>query len=223
MAPYDVVVPASGIDEERIVLLGGGGHASDVLNVIERLGWLDRVEGCLDDEPEPWRMRSWGIAYLGTLAAARLDAGRFVLGVGMPDVKAAVLNAVDVGPAYPLTLIDPGATVSHRADLEAGTVVLAGANVSPLARMGRYCSVSQIASIGHDAVLGDLCSVLPGATVSGGCQLGSQVLIGANAVVLQGISIGMGASVGAGAVVTRDVRPGATVMGSPAREMTRNE
>jgi len=41
--------------------------------------------------------------------------------------------------------------------------------------------------------------------------------IGANATILPGLIIGAGAMVGAGAVVTKDVPPGATVMGNPAR------
>ncbi len=41
--------------------------------------------------------------------------------------------------------------------------------------------------------------------------------IGSGAVVLGGVRVGAGALVGAGAVVTRDVAPGATVRGVPAR------
>jgi UDP-2-acetamido-3-amino-2,3-dideoxy-glucuronate N-acetyltransferase len=41
--------------------------------------------------------------------------------------------------------------------------------------------------------------------------------IGSGAVVLGGVRIGAGALVGAGAVVTRDVVPGTTVRGVPAR------
>ena len=43
--------------------------------------------------------------------------------------------------------------------------------------------------------------------------------IGSGAVVLGGVTIGREALVGAGAVVTRDVRPGETVAGSPARSL----
>ena len=45
--------------------------------------------------------------------------------------------------------------------------------------------------------------------------------IGSGAVILGGVRIGARASVGAGAVVTRDVEPGETVVGSPARPLVR--
>ncbi len=43
--------------------------------------------------------------------------------------------------------------------------------------------------------------------------------IGSGATILGGVRIGAGALVGAGAVVTKDVAPGATVVGNPARPL----
>lgn len=48
--------------------------------------------------------------------------------------------------------------------------------------------------------------------------IGANVWIGGSAIILPGVTVGDDAIIGAGAVVTRDVRPGATVVGTPARE-----
>lgn len=45
------------------------------------------------------------------------------------------------------------------------------------------------------------------------------VYIGCGAVILGDIRIGKGAQIGAMSVVTKDVRPGTTVVGNPAREL----
>ena len=47
--------------------------------------------------------------------------------------------------------------------------------------------------------------------------IGSNVWIGSGAIILPGVSIGDDAVIGAGSVVTRDVPPGATAVGNPAR------
>lgn len=47
------------------------------------------------------------------------------------------------------------------------------------------------------------------------------VSIGANATILPGIKLGTGCIVGAGAVVTKNVKPGAVVIGNPARELVK--
>jgi acetyltransferase-like isoleucine patch superfamily enzyme len=53
--------------------------------------------------------------------------------------------------------------------------------------------------------------------VSGNVTIGAGATIGTGANVLPGVTIGEGAFVGAGAVVTKDVEPGQTVVGSPAK------
>ncbi len=51
--------------------------------------------------------------------------------------------------------------------------------------------------------------------------IGRNVWIGGGAILLPGVTVGDDAIIGAGAVVTRDVPPGATAVGNPARLLRR--
>jgi maltose O-acetyltransferase len=52
-------------------------------------------------------------------------------------------------------------------------------------------------------------------------RIGANVWIGGGALVMPGVTVGDDAIIGAGAVVTRDVAPGATVVGNPAKPLSR--
>lgn len=52
-------------------------------------------------------------------------------------------------------------------------------------------------------------------------RVGRNVWVGGGAVILPGVTIGDDAVIGAASVVTRDVPPGATVVGNPARRRER--
>lgn len=91
----------------------------------------------------------------------------------------------------------------------------------------------EIASI-DPITLGDDCVIAFGALITSGdhqrinrsltrgtgpITVGSSVFIGQGAIVMGGVTIGDGATVGANAIVTRDVAPGQTVVGIPARPL----
>lgn len=50
-------------------------------------------------------------------------------------------------------------------------------------------------------------------------SIGRNVWIGGAALILPGVTIGDNATIGGGSIVTRDVAPGATVAGNPARPL----
>lgn len=212
----------------KVVLIGGGGHASDVLGGFEALA---RVEGrpcdvvgvIADDPPPEYRFADRGVTWLGPLAGLTSVLGtHYVLAIGWPQVRQRVFGQLpdDLG-LEPATLVHPRAEVSRSATIDVGSAVLDGAHVSATATVGRHTYVGYQSAVGHDCVVDDFVSVMPGAVLSGNVVVGEATLIGTNASIIEGVIIGAGVTVGAGAVVIRDVPDGATVVGNPARVVAR--
>ena len=102
-----------------------------------------------------------------------------------------------------------------------------GALISPFVtftsniRIGRHFHANLYSYVEHDCVIGDFVTFAPAVRCNGNIRIGDGAYIGSGAVIRQGLTIGAGAVVGMGAVVTKDVAPGVTVIGSPARPMAR--
>lgn len=82
--------------------------------------------------------------------------------------------------------------------------------------------------IGETAVIGDYCAIYHGVTLGGVSiadlkrhpTLENHVMVGAGAKILGAITIGAHSKIGANSVVTKDVAPGATVAGIPAKQIS---
>lgn len=107
-------------------------------------------------------------------------------------------------------------------------VIGAGACLSPFVtltsniRIGCCFHANLYSYVEHDCVIGDFVTFAPAAKVNGNVTIGNHAYIGSAAVVRQGVTIGEGAIIGMGAVVTRDVPPGVTVVGNPAKTMIKD-
>lgn len=91
-------------------------------------------------------------------------------------------------------------------------------------RIGRCFHANLYSYVEHDCTIGDFVTFAPGVKCNGNIVIEDHAYIGAGAIIKQGkpdqpLVIGRGAVVGMGAVVTRDVLPGVTVVGNPARPM----
>jgi UDP-perosamine 4-acetyltransferase len=201
------------------VVLGAGGHARSVVDVLERAG--QTVVAVSGDSPdgEPWHVDvvADDRAAFELIAARGLHA---VVAIGSnPARTRLVRELVQRGLSVP-PVVASTATVSTRSILGAGTVVLEHAHVGPASRLGDAVVVNTAAVVEHDCSVGVGVHVAPGAVLLGGASVGDGTLVGSGARVLPLVSVGAGATVGAGAVVTRHVADGETVVGAPATTPT---
>jgi sugar O-acyltransferase (sialic acid O-acetyltransferase NeuD family) len=88
-------------------------------------------------------------------------------------------------------------------------------------RIGRHFHCNIYSYVAHDCVIGDFVTFAPDVRCNGNVVIEDDVYVGTGAVFKQGLRIGRGATIGMGAVVTRNIPPGVTVVGNPARELVR--
>ncbi|HYC66633.1 acetyltransferase [Brevundimonas sp.] len=121
-------------------------------------------------------------------------------------------------------LISPTAIIGPGVEIGEGAILCAFTTVTASARIGRHFHANIYSYVAHDCVVGDFVTVGPRVGINGNTIVEDDVYIGTGAVLRHGtrdrpLRIGKGAVVGMGAVVTRDVPPGTTVVGNPARPM----
>ena len=95
-------------------------------------------------------------------------------------------------------------------------------------RIGRHFHANLYSYVEHDCVIGDFVTFAPGVKCNGNVVVEDHAYIGTGAILRQGkpgnpLIVGRGAVVGMGAVVTKNVAPGTTVIGNPARVMASKE
>ncbi len=205
-----------------VTILGGGGHGSDVLAVIEALAGGSRFDHVLvaDDQfARRERFEDRSVELVDGLANALDRCPRFVSGIGDPSLRRLTCEKVGASGLAVDVLVHRSADIGAGFRAGAGSVVFGQVWVSPRVQMGMHVHVSYGTTIGHDSLIGDFTGVMPGCGIAGDVDIGTGVMVGAGAMILQGLRLGDGAVIGAGAVVTKNVAPGATVVGVPARQV----
>lgn len=112
--------------------------------------------------------------------------------------------------------------VMDDAEIDEGALLCPFVTLTSNIRIGKHFHANIYSYVAHDCVIGDFVTFAPGVKCNGNVLIEDHAYIGAGAVLRQGkpgqpLTIGRGAVVGMGAVVTKDVPPGVTVVGNPAR------
>ena len=199
---------------EKVILIGGGGHAKVIMDIVTACG--DTVVGLLDDGLEVGAVVQ-GVPVVGAAIDAEKFADcRFVVAVGNNTIRHRIVDAL---PVAWYTAIHPSAVVSPHAVVGEGSVIMPAAVINAGARVGCHCIINTAAVVEHDNEISDYAHVSCGAVLTGSVSVGEEALVGAAAVVRNNVRICSGAVIGAGAVVINDLEEKGTYVGVPARKM----
>lgn len=211
-----------------LVIIGAGGFGREVHDVIEAINFEEKTAGAsrfdfvgfLDDGAVDADLISDRGPLLGGVAALTdLPSDvEYVIGIGSGAVKRKIDEfATRDGRSAPV-LIHPAAWVgTYRNRIGPGSIICAHVSVTTNVTLGRHVHLNLNSTVGHDATIGDYVTVNPGVNISGNVTLEDGVNVGTGAAVIQGRTVGAGSTIGAGASVVRDIPPGVTAVGVPAR------
>ena len=212
--------------KEKIILIGGGGHAKVIISIIKKMDDF-RIIGYTDSDN---RGDILGVEYLGGDDLLRQvikdhpSATAAVVGVGMLKNSDARKRKqlFDLASSLSLKLppiISPDAVINEDVKIGDGTVVMDGAVVNSGSSIGDGVILNTSCSVDHDCKISSFAHIAPGATLSGGVTIGENVLVGAGATVIEYKSIADNVIIGAGSVVVEDILELGIYTGVPAKKI----
>lgn len=212
---------------QPIIILGAGGHAKVVTDVLVKSGYeiigivtpdKERDSLCFgyrvigdDDELDSYRDKDFLLANgIGFLPGKSL---RWDIAMKMREKGHSFVN-----------VIHPSAIIADDVTLVEGVQVMAGSIIQPGVHIGRDTIINTGACIDHDCNIGKNCHFAPGVTLSGDVQVDDGVHIGTGSSVIQGKTIGTGTVIAAASVIYHDIPDNVTYIQSRQEtiELNRN-
>lgn len=201
-----------------VVLLGYSGHAYTVIEILQATG--RRILGYCDVEEKS--ANPYGLNYLGREGQlqGRLEEEAVCFSaIGRNDYREAAARVARQYLTLAAPAVHPSAIISDTARIGPGALIGAAAVINAQAVIAEGVIINTAAIVEHDCSVAAYAHVAPGAVLTGNVCLGARVFVGAGAIILPGVTIGEDATIGAGAVVLRDVPPGKTFVGNPAKNL----
>lgn len=212
------LTPQAAPDLRRILIVSAGGFGRTVLGMVRddpASGKEWRIAGFLDSRKEMADKTSLPV-FGDPLTYQRQPGEEFICALGDPRQRrryaAPLLEQGAVFMNLCTGLIDYGGPVMGQ-----GCVFEQYVRTGVDLRMGDFVIVQSTTIIGYEVRIGSYVTIGSFVFIGGGVEIGDDVIIHPHATILPGVKIGAGAVIGAGSVVIKDVPPGVTMMGNPAK------
>jgi sugar O-acyltransferase (sialic acid O-acetyltransferase NeuD family) len=176
----------------------------------------------VDDQVEAQMTNGQRVLRYSEFMLAEASTRYAVLAIANSTVREELAARCAADQVRPWTVTAANVVMLDDAVLGEGAVLGPFAMLTSNIRIGRHFHANIYSYVAHDCVIGDFVTFAPGVKCNGNVVIEDHAYIGTGAVIKQGkpgqpLVIGRGAVVGMGAVVTRDVSPGTTVVGNPAK------
>lgn len=204
---------------KKVVIIGAGGHAKVIADIIEKSG--DEIVGFLDDNKEIGTTIIKEYKVIGDLnnrfaMAVTKENLEFIIAIGDNRKREEISHSPNL-KFY--TAIHPSTQIGLDVEIQEGTVVMANSCINSSAKIGKHCIINTGSIIEHDNIIEDCVHISPNAALGGTVKIGENTHVGIGSIVKNNITICQNCIIGAGAVVVKDILEEGTYVGVPARGM----
>ena len=206
---------------KHLIIIGAGGMGRQVLSFAKSCNGYGKeydIKGFLDDNPNALGGFSDYPPVLGTLDSYRIEEDDvFYCSIGDVKAKKACINRILAKSGDFITLIHPTALVSPGVKIGKGCMIGSYVGIGVGTTIGDFCMIQSKATIGHDVMVGDSCRIDCNVVLIAGVEVEKDVCIHTSSVINHNVKLGEGSTVGALSFVIKNVKPGQTVFGNPAK------
>jgi sugar O-acyltransferase (sialic acid O-acetyltransferase NeuD family) len=208
--------------KEKIILIGGGGHAQSIIDTINTVG-LYKIVGIIDKYKEINTVTS-GVKIIGDDDKLELYYNKGIKnvvlaigGIGNIKVRQAVYETCKkIGYHFP-NIIDSSAILSNDIKIGEGNFIGKGTIINAKVQIGNSCIINTGSLVEHDCRLENFVNIAPGSVLCGNVWIGKNTNIGAQSTIIQNVTIGDNTMIGAGSLVLKDIGSYVLAYGSPAK------
>lgn len=199
----------------RLILIGAGGHGKVAADTANASNWNDLA---FLDQAFPKRKTNakWPIIDNSSNLKKHISNDtKCFTALGNNVLREEMCQKIP--QSQMINLIHPEASFSVNAEIGTGVLIVAGSVVNIDAEIGDGVILNTGCTVDHDCRIGAFAHISPGANLAGNVSVGARSWIGIGAAIREGITIGKDVKVAAGSVVVSDIPDGSTVMGVPAK------
>jgi sugar O-acyltransferase (sialic acid O-acetyltransferase NeuD family) len=205
---------------QNILIIGAGGWGREVLVQLQgdpshNVHWT--IKGFLDSRNHILDGFDCGLSIIGDPSTYKpIQDDAFVCAQGLPkDRHKYSQPIIEKNGIFPPILTR--SHISPRVRIGQGCFVAEHAQISPDVWLGDFSNVFSQSIIAHDVLIDEYAQIGAMTFIGGGARIGKFSIVHPHSTILPGVTIGENSVVGAGSVVTKDVLPGVSVFGNPAR------